>query len=339
MTDEAAWFRVGIMGCVTVLLAARKGSSLDEAFAVESLVQVYRQVISKPPWHWQLPRQCRPPQQDPHHKKGSSILLSVASSRIIHPFEQRENYYLGTVHKGSINLPLGQYHFVSVITIRDEDLMFDGKLLSDMYEIGRRESVASSVADDFERGRQICRHRLDSLGQIIPAFSSTSEEHYAFRSLDPTQAIDIFTSLSWRPFMAMQPPTLSEILLGVTSPPWTLAAFEAYLFQNHCIETIQFTLDSRRYAAFYDQFVAERPASRESRDRVCGSWELLMQTYITPCAPREVNLSSRVRDRLLSIPCGPSPPPPPELEDAIRSIFELMNESLLVPFLQSVGPS
>ena len=152
------------------------------------------------------------------------------------------------------------------------------------------------------------------------------------------QPIDVFTSSSWHTSMATQPPTLSEILLGVTPPPWTLAAFKAYLFENHCIETIQFTFDSRRYAAFYDQFVAEHPTSRESRERVCGSWELLMQTYVTPCAPREVNLSSRVRDRLLNIPCGPSPPPPPELEDAIRSIFELMNESLLVPFLQSVGP-
>lgn len=62
---------------------------------------------------------------------------------------------------------LGQYHFVSVITIRDEDLMFDGKLLSDTYEIVRRESIASSVADDFERGRQICRPSAEAAAKLI----------------------------------------------------------------------------------------------------------------------------------------------------------------------------
>jgi len=104
------------------------------------------------------------------------------------------------------------------------------------------------------------------------------------------------------------------------------------------METLEFTLDSQRYAAFYDQLAAENSPSQESNARVCGWWNKLMEVYIVPCAPREVNIPARVRDRLLSLPSGPSAPHPAELEEAGRIIYELMNDSLLVPFLQSVAP-
>ncbi|TWU75601.1 hypothetical protein ED733_006712 [Metarhizium rileyi] len=138
--------------------------------------------------------------------------------------------------------------------------------------------------------------------------------------------------------MATQPPTLSDILYDVSPPPWTLSAFMAYLSQNHCMETLEFTLDSKRYAAFYDELAAENPPSQETNTRVCGLWDKLMEVYIIPCAPREVNIPARVRDRLLSLPSGPAAPHPSELEEAGRIIYELMNDSLLVPFLQSVAP-
>ncbi|KHN97833.1 regulator of G-protein signaling [Metarhizium album ARSEF 1941] len=138
--------------------------------------------------------------------------------------------------------------------------------------------------------------------------------------------------------MATRPPTLTEILLDASPPPWTLSAFMAYLSQNHCMETLEFTLDSQRYAAFYDQLAAENPPSLESNARVCGLWDKLMEVYIVPCAPREVNIPARVRDRLLSLPSGPAAPHSAELAEAGRIIYELMNDSLLVPFLQSVAP-
>ncbi|KZZ94879.1 regulator of G-protein signaling [Moelleriella libera RCEF 2490] len=138
--------------------------------------------------------------------------------------------------------------------------------------------------------------------------------------------------------MANRPPTLTEILLDVSPPPWTLSAFMAYLSQNHCMESLEFTLDSQRYAAFYDQLLTEIPPSPESKARVCDWWNKLMQVYIVPCAPREVNIPAHVRDQLLKLPSGPFPPRPTELEEAGRIIYELMNDSLLVPFLQSVAP-
>ncbi|UZP39846.1 hypothetical protein NXS19_007662 [Fusarium pseudograminearum] len=136
-----------------------------------------------------------------------------------------------------------------------------------------------------------------------------------------------------------RPPSLTEILLDVASPPWTLSAFMAYLSQNHCMESLEFTLDSQRYAAFYNEIITNNSnRTQEDNDRVCVLWEKLMQVYIIPCAPREVNLPARIRDQLLGLPCGPSPPHPAQLEEAGRILYELMNDSLLVPFLQSVAP-
>ncbi|GKU01100.1 transcription factor [Fusarium langsethiae] len=136
-----------------------------------------------------------------------------------------------------------------------------------------------------------------------------------------------------------RPPSLTEILLDVASPPWTLSAFMAYLSQNHCMESLEFTLDSQRYAAFYNETITNNSnRTQEDNDRVCVLWEKLMQVYIIPCAPREVNLPARIRDQLLGLPCGPSPPHPAQLEEAGRILYELMNDSLLVPFLQSVAP-
>lgn len=173
-----------------------------------------------------------------------------------------------------------------------------------------------------------------------PKLASAFDDYYAFdeHTSRPTRGFYAQSTCSSRFMMATRPPTLTEILLDTSPPPWTLSAFMAYLSQNHCMETLEFTLDSQRYAAFYDQLAAEAAPSRESNERVCGWWEKLMQVYIIPCAPREVNIPARVRDRLLNLPYGPTPPHPSELEDAGRIIYELMNDSLLVPFLQSVAP-
>ncbi|KAF4972799.1 hypothetical protein FSARC_699 [Fusarium sarcochroum] len=139
--------------------------------------------------------------------------------------------------------------------------------------------------------------------------------------------------------LGSRPPSLTEILLDVASPPWTLSAFMAYLSQNHCMESLEFTLDSQRYAAFYNEMITNNQnRTQENNDRVCVLWEKLMQVYIIPCAPREVNLPARIRDQLLGLPCGPTPPHPAQLDEAGRILYELMNDSVLVPFLQSVAP-
>lgn len=137
-------------------------------------------------------------------------------------------------------------------------------------------------------------------------------------------------------------PTLREVLANSAPPPWTLSAFMAYLSQNHCLETLEFTMDASRYRKHYETLVASNPgvpltSSSEGCDYVCMLWQKLLDAYIAPNGPREVNLPSDVRDRLLSLPCKSTPPNPSQLDTAVRIVYELMDESVLVPFLNSVS--
>lgn len=173
-----------------------------------------------------------------------------------------------------------------------------------------------------------------------PRPSSAFEDFTLFDAPDSRRNSGVFTSSASSPrsTMGSNPPTLIEILLDAAPPPWTLSAFTAFLSQNHCMETLEFTLDLQRYAAAYDQVYACSPVDPAATAHLCTLWDKLMQVYIVPCSPREVNIPSRVRDRLLRFPGQPEPPHPRELEEAGRIIHELMNDSLLVPFLESVSP-
>lgn len=133
-------------------------------------------------------------------------------------------------------------------------------------------------------------------------------------------------------------PTLQEVLADSAPPPWTLSAFMAYLSQNHCLETLEFTMDASRYGKHYEN-MDNHPGTppSESCEYVAMLWQRLLDAYIAPNGPREVNLPSDVRDRLMKLPCTPVPPHPSELDQAVKIIFELMDESVLVPFLNSVS--
>jgi hypothetical protein len=77
----------------------------------------------------------------------------------------------------------------------------------------------------------------------------------------------------------------------------------------------------------------------EESDYVRMLWQKLLDAYIIPNGPREVNLPGAVRDRLVSLPFKTKVPDPAELKPATKIIFELMDESVLVPFLNSVAPT
>ncbi|OAA58832.1 Regulator of G protein signaling superfamily [Cordyceps fumosorosea ARSEF 2679] len=175
--------------------------------------------------------------------------------------------------------------------------------------------------------------------ELSPRPSSAFEDFYEIDTYS-RPASDFFASRPGSPryiMAAHQPPTLSEILLDVSPPPYTLAAFMAYLSQNHCMETLEFTLDSQRYANYYQELASEAQCVTNANTRLSTLWQKLMQAYIVPCAPREVNIPSRVRDRLLMTHYNPVPPHPSALDEAGRIIYELMNDSLLVPFIESVA--
>ncbi|MCJ1411338.1 hypothetical protein MMC19_005426 [Ptychographa xylographoides] len=139
-------------------------------------------------------------------------------------------------------------------------------------------------------------------------------------------------------------PTLRDILSNTAPPPWTLSAFTAYLSQNHCLETLEFTMDAARYRTKYDTMAAQMAGMPMTPDldeceEVRRLWQRLMDAYIVPDAPREVNLPSGVRDTLLSLPNHTSPPAPEELNPAVSRTYDLMDESVLMPFINELSPS
>jgi hypothetical protein len=68
-------------------------------------------------------------------------------------------------------------------------------------------------------------------------------------------------------------------------------------------------------------------------------WRRLIDAYIRESGPREVNLPAEVRDNLLGLSDNYVPPHPSSLDEAVAKIYELMEESVLVSFLNSVSPS
>ncbi|KAJ5408374.1 hypothetical protein N7509_002257 [Penicillium cosmopolitanum] len=135
-------------------------------------------------------------------------------------------------------------------------------------------------------------------------------------------------------------PTLNDVLANTAPPPYTLSAFMAYLSQNHCLETLEFTLEAQRYRDTYlslaerlgqSTLTTDTPESQHLR----MLWQRLLTAYIFPGAPREINLSSEVRDGLLRHRDVALPPVPETLDSAVKRIHDLMEESIFLPFLNA----
>lgn len=137
-------------------------------------------------------------------------------------------------------------------------------------------------------------------------------------------------------------PNLQEILANTAPSPWTLAAFMAYLSNNHCLEILEFTMDAGRYKKHYLRMMnkASPPGNPSAHDidYVKDLWKRLIEAYILPNGSREVNLPSGVRDPIVAVTPGALPPAPELLDAAVSKTFELMEESVLVPFLNSIYP-
>ncbi|MCJ1279472.1 hypothetical protein MMC21_007296 [Puttea exsequens] len=141
-----------------------------------------------------------------------------------------------------------------------------------------------------------------------------------------------------------QRPTLPDVLSNSAPPPWTLSAFTAYLSQNHCLENLEFTMDAERYRERYTKLAAQMGGKPITRDGEEGKtlrnlWKRLIDAYIIPDGPREINIPSNVRETLLSQPNQNSPPKPDYLDSAVKIIYNLMEESVLVSFLNEVPPT
>ncbi|KAJ4294267.1 hypothetical protein N0V90_007957 [Kalmusia sp. IMI 367209] len=138
-------------------------------------------------------------------------------------------------------------------------------------------------------------------------------------------------------------PNLSEILANTAPPPYTLSSFMAFLSQNHCLENLEFTMDASRYRKHFSKMVNRHPGTpisplSDECAYVLMLWRRLIDAYIRESGPREVNLPADVRDTLLNLSDSYVPPHPSALDEAVAKIYELMEESVLVSFLNSASP-
>ena len=135
-------------------------------------------------------------------------------------------------------------------------------------------------------------------------------------------------------------PTLQDVLSNSAPPPWTLSAFTAYLSQNHCLENLEFTMDADRYRERYTKSISSKSSSRaidpEEVKYLRMLWQRLLDAYIMSDGSREINIPSNVRERILSTKYTTTPPRPEVLTEAIQIIYNLMEESVLVSFLNDI---
>ncbi|KAJ5751183.1 Regulator of G protein signaling superfamily [Penicillium manginii] len=143
----------------------------------------------------------------------------------------------------------------------------------------------------------------NSTPSTTPELSPTSSDSDSDEDMESSGSRPVSLAVSAGAFCPMRP-TLNDVLANTAPPPYTLSAFMAYLSQNHCLETLEFTLEAQRYRDTYLSFAerlgqstltTETPESQHLR----MLWQRLLTAYIFPGAPREINLSSEVRDGLL----------------------------------------
>lgn len=101
-------------------------------------------------------------------------------------------------------------------------------------------------------------------------------------------------------------------------------------------------MDAGRYKKHYQRMMNKAPTpgepAPEDASYVKDLWTRLIEAYIQPNGSREVNLPSEVRDPIIHLSPSSLPPQPEILDLAVAKTYELMEESVLSPFLNSVYP-
>ncbi|PLN84198.1 regulator of G protein signaling superfamily [Aspergillus taichungensis] len=184
-------------------------------------------------------------------------------------------------------------------------------------------------------------HTPTSTPELSPTTSSSDSDSDG--DMDPAHSRPLSLAATPGVFGPMRP-TLDEVLANSAPAPYTLSAFMAYLSQNHCLETLEFTLEAKRYREAYAELShpllpSPVPADSPQCQRVRMLWKRLLTAYILPGAPREINVSSEVREHILRHAHCPFPPAPDVLDTATRLVHDLMEESIFLPFLNAHAAS
>lgn len=123
-------------------------------------------------------------------------------------------------------------------------------------------------------------------------------------------------------------PSLEDILNDKSAYPYNLTAFVGFLSQNHCLETIEFILDVQKYKQAHEK-------SFNSIDVLVMMWQRIINTYIQTDSPKELNLPSEVKAKLMALNSDP-PPEPACFDEAVLHVKDIMKENAYRPFIVSV---
>jgi Regulator of G protein signaling domain len=182
----------------------------------------------------------------------------------------------------------------------------------------------------------------ESSPHLSPIISDFDADEESNMSADDSVASRPISIVSPTREGAMSPsrPTLDDILNKRSQPPYTLSAFTAYLSQQHCLETLEFTMDAKQYQEKYETVacnLAGMPMNYDHDDvfDMQQDWIRILDVYIKPGSPREINLPAEERDDLLDQDYSQRPPQPETLDPSVKRMYDLMGESIFMPFLNS----
>lgn len=178
-------------------------------------------------------------------------------------------------------------------------------------------SLPSPISHDYFSSS----HTQESLGTLHD--SSSSSTMFSCTHVASTEA----SSTSSKKL-----PSLDDILANDAPFPYNLSAFVDFLSQNHCLETVEFTMDVARYAAFY--FSPEA-----SKEKLLLMWNKVVDTYIRPDGPKELNLTCEVKKQLTTLSQeaqAGEPPEPENLEKSVEMVKDMMKENAYQPFIASI---
>lgn len=186
-------------------------------------------------------------------------------------------------------------------------------------------------------------HSASSTPDLSPT-SSSSDSEFDEEMDSSSGSRPVSLAVPRGAFCPMRP-SLEQVLTNAAPAPYTLSAFMAYLSQNHCLETLEFILEAKRYRESFSAVtrqLGEFPSSTTDGpecQHLCMLWQRLLTAYILPGSSREINVTSDVRDNILRQANLTTPPHPNVLDVAVKLTHELMEESIFMPFLNSHSAS
>jgi len=139
---------------------------------------------------------------------------------------------------------------------------------------------------------------------------------------------------------AHRPPSLGEVLRGITRPPLP-SDFDFIYIVNHCIEILNFLESAKRYRENFascevqSDYLSWRPNCLPEVELLRWPWQSFLSAFILPRSSLEVGVSTEERVRLLAYQNTVIPPAPCPPEPIVRRLYDQLGEEIFQLFLAS----